>query len=173
MPWELPDIGAARGDAHQYHSLTAEVIRTALAQIRIAHEKFVFVDLGSGKGRPLLVASSFPFQKLVGVELSHTLLEVAGRNIQRYGLARGRCQLVHGDAASFRFPSAPLVVFMYNPFEHRTLSRVLSNMKLSLQQTPREIYIVYLNPVFDKVVVSSTFLRRIVQTDIYSIYRSA
>ena len=45
---------------------------------------FAFVDMGSGKGRALLVASELPFAKIVGVELSQELHQIAEENVRRY-----------------------------------------------------------------------------------------
>jgi len=43
-----------------------------------------FVDYGSGKGRVLLVASDYAFKKIVGVEFSKVLNDVAVANIATY-----------------------------------------------------------------------------------------
>jgi tRNA G46 methylase TrmB len=37
------------------------------------HSDYTFVDLGSGKGRMLLIASEFPFRRIVGVEMRRDL----------------------------------------------------------------------------------------------------
>src|SRR5271167_4480579 len=45
---------------------------------------FVFLDLGSGKGRTLLMASDYPFRRIVGVELLLTLHQAAQDNLGKY-----------------------------------------------------------------------------------------
>jgi len=41
-----------------------------------------FVDVGSGKGRVLLLAARHPFKRVVGIEFSPSLCEQARRNIE-------------------------------------------------------------------------------------------
>src|SRR5258708_3764329 len=45
------------------------------------HE-FTFVDLGSGKGRALLMASDYPLRRIVGVEFLSDLHHTAKKNIE-------------------------------------------------------------------------------------------
>ncbi len=107
----------------------------------IRYEDFTFIDLGAGKGRVLLVASRFPFKRLIGVEFARELVETARRNIERFGC---RAEVVHADAADYRFPSENLVVYLYNPFGPEVLRPVLSYLREI--STGREVYLVYLNP---------------------------
>jgi tRNA1(Val) A37 N6-methylase TrmN6 len=45
--------------------------------------KASFVDLGCGKGLPLVVATEYPFQRVLGVELAPELCVVARHNAER------------------------------------------------------------------------------------------
>ena len=45
---------------------------------------FTFVDLGSGKGRTLLMASDYPFRRIIGVELLPSLHQIAQENLRQY-----------------------------------------------------------------------------------------
>ena len=63
---------------------------------------YVFVDLGSGKGRILLLASRYPFRGVVGVEFAHELNEVAERNIALSANHRRRCHDVRTVTAGAR-----------------------------------------------------------------------
>lgn len=76
--------------------------------------RFAFVDLGSGKGKALMLAANYPFREIIGVELSPRLHAIAQSNLQKIGDSRIRvyCE----DARSFLFPS-PSVIYLYNPFE--------------------------------------------------------
>ena len=50
----------------------------ALAQeTNLDFRAFTFIDLGSGKGRTLLMASDYPFRRIMGVELLPSLNEIA------------------------------------------------------------------------------------------------
>src|SRR5271166_3265808 len=50
-------------------TLFHEMIAAMSGQPRFDFRDFTFVDLGSGKGRTLLMAADYPFRRIVGVEL--------------------------------------------------------------------------------------------------------
>src|SRR5271168_5004167 len=64
-----------QGSFHSpYQPTDPALFHEMMAQLRILSERFdfesfIFVDLGSGKGRTLLMASDYPFKKITGVEL--------------------------------------------------------------------------------------------------------
>src|SRR6266704_378556 len=77
--------------------------------------KFTFVDLGSGKGRVLLMASDYPFQRILGVEFLPALHDTAKKNIEKYSSDHQRCKQIESiymDARDFIFPTGPLMVYM-------------------------------------------------------------
>src|SRR5438045_5385838 len=99
----------------------------------IAHldfPEFVFLDLGSGKGRTLMMASDYPFQRIIGVELLPALNQVARENIALYKGESQKCLAIESicaDATTFPLPAAPLVLYLFNPFPGElSLRRVLT-----------------------------------------------
>jgi hypothetical protein len=54
----------------------------------------VFVDVGAGKGKALLIASGFGFERLTGIEFAHDLCEIAQSNIDAYRKRSGSHQRV-------------------------------------------------------------------------------
>ena len=60
-------------DAALFH----EMIEAVRGQSDADFHEFVFIDLGSGKGRTLLMASDYPFRRIVGVELLPALHRAA------------------------------------------------------------------------------------------------
>lgn len=124
-----------------YQPSPHEVCEQLLASLPIRYEDFTFVDLGAGKGRVLLLGSRFPFKRLIGVEFARELVETARQNIERF---HSRAEMVHADAADYRFPSDNLVVYLYNPFGPDVLRPVIR----SLREVSRryEVYVLYLNP---------------------------
>ena len=104
----------------------------------------MFVDLGSGKGRILLLASEYPFRGVVGVEFAHELNEVAERNIALSANHRRRChdvRTVTADAAEYVLPEGPLVLYLYNPFAPEILRRILEHNRGSLESGSRPVYV--------------------------------
>jgi hypothetical protein len=55
----------------------------AVASLDIEHKLFTFFDLGSGKGRGLILALSYPFRRIVGVEFALELHRTAEANLIR------------------------------------------------------------------------------------------
>ncbi len=126
-------------------------------------DSFTFVDLGCGKGRPLLVASEFPFCDIVGVELSLPLARAAQGNAdliaQRFS-RRTQVRVVVGDAGRFALPAGNLVLFLYNPFGDEAVSRVAEAVSAAVVQERRTVYVVYYNPVFGHRFDASPQLHR-------------
>jgi hypothetical protein len=108
----------------------------------------VFVDFGSGKGRVVFQASRYPFARVIGVEISERLNEVARQNIER-NRHRLRCQnvtLITADAASFEVPDDVTVAYFYHPFGGATFERVIANIVASLDRRPRTLKLIYACP---------------------------
>src|SRR5262245_38553083 len=59
----------------QYGALSEEEFIRIMNELPIDWRDLVFVDLGSGKGRALLLASRYPFKRVIGVEISRVLHE--------------------------------------------------------------------------------------------------
>jgi hypothetical protein len=75
-----------------YIPTPSRFLKEVLVDVDINFENFTFVDFGSGKGRVLLMASDFPFQKIIGVEFSPELHAVAQRNIESYKSSAQKCR---------------------------------------------------------------------------------
>lgn len=120
-----------------------------------------FVDYGCGKGRCLLVAAEARFARVVGVELSPHLVEIARRNAARYrrvGLVP--IEVVNADAAAHVLDDDETVFFFYNPFDAAVLDPVLDEIERSLTRMPRPVQVVYVNPVHAEAVDARSFLSR-------------
>jgi SAM-dependent methyltransferase len=147
-----------------YFGVAPSAFRQILDRLQLEFEKYTFIDLGSGKGRALLIASEYPFRAIVGVELSPTLHAIAVANIARYRGAAQQCRNVRSieaDATEFQFPAGPLVVYLWNPFEAPVFTRVLANLEAALAREPREAYIVYIQPDLDPLLEASTSWRKL------------
>jgi len=146
-----------------YETTSVAAIRMPLDGLTIDFPRFTFVDLGCGKGKPLMVAASYPFRRLIGVDISPVCIRVARRNLARYGPERidpSRVELLVGDAEDFVFPGEPLVVYLYNPFPGAVLERVVAKLETSLRERPREVVIVYVNPHALSAITRSELFER-------------
>ncbi len=134
-----------------YDPTPPDTVRRAIQPLQIDHEEYVFIDLGSGKGRVMLVASEFPFKECLGVEYAPDLHEVAVRNIAAFRSDKQRCKVIKSychDAATFPIPETPLVLFFHDPFSEVVLDKFLQNVQSSLREKPRKVYVIEYDPVY-------------------------
>ena len=92
-----------------------------------------FIDLGCGKGRALILGNELGFCRIIGVEFSAKLAEIAERQCPA-------AEVVVADAAGYVFPDERVCVFLYNPFGPSVLSRVVRHL-------PEDFVLVYANPL--------------------------
>ena len=146
-----------------YEPTPTAVFRYIMRKLPIAHPEFTFCDLGSGLGRTLLLASTYPFRAIVGVEFSETLHRMAEENIRVYRSRRQRCFAIRSvcmDAAVYPIPDEATVFFLYNPFRPPVMRRVVANIRESLDRKPRRVFVVYYNPLSAHVIEDFAFLPR-------------
>ena len=158
---------------HRYQPSDPALFHESIRSLAIDCSQFQFIDLGSGKGRTLLMASEYPFQRIVGVEAVPALHRAAVENIRRYKSPTQRCfdlESLCGDARDFQFPPAPLVIFLFNPLPEGGLRVVMANLQASVREHARPLYVVYHNPLLEHVLAEDGGLRRL-QGDLrYAIY---
>jgi SAM-dependent methyltransferase len=138
-------------------------------------ENFTFFDLGSGKGRTLLMASDYPFRRIVGVELLPSLHEIAQENLRGYENESQRCfaiESVCADATAFPLSEEPLLIYLFNPFPEAGLRQLVAILERSVRKHPRPIYVLYHNPLLEHVLRESRVLEKIGGTHQYSMFRA-
>lgn len=148
-----------------------EMIQTLATHIDFS--QFTFIDLGSGKGRTLLMASDYPFRRIRGVELLPSLNKIAQQNLEEYHSESQKCfalESICADATTFALPPEALVLYLFNPFPEAGLKRALRNLEKSLTEHPRPVYVVYHNPQMESVLKETGRWRQIAGTHQYSIF---
>ena len=155
----LPDELAA-GSEHDslnygYSAIAPSVFRAALLRWCATLPSprrlsaYTFVDIGCGKGRALLLAAELPFRKVVGVELNEDLSCTARRNVARWSaLARpkSKIRVVNSDALELRWPRAPLLVYLYNPFACELVERLTAKLADAASAASGLADLLYVNP---------------------------
>ena len=134
-----------------------------------------------------MLASEYPFRKIVGVELIPELHRAAEQNVARYR-AKGATAAVGPDsdylpqlppietlrldAREFVFPATPLVVYLFNPLPEAGLRQVLRNLEESWTRAPRPVWIVYHNPLLERTLLQpSSLLVKEVGVAEFSVFR--
>jgi SAM-dependent methyltransferase len=141
------------------------------AHIDLSH--FTFIDIGSGKGRVLLMASDYPFRRIVGVELLPALHQIALENLRKYRNKEQRCFALESiccDATEFSFPAQPLLVYLFHSLPEASLRQMISRLETSLQETPRPTFVMYHNPVLEHALAERSWLAKIGGTSQCAIY---
>jgi hypothetical protein len=176
--WARPSLAVRLREVFtrgKYQPSEPELFHHILGAARIPYEEFIFIDLGSGKGRTLLMASDYPFRLIIGAEIIPELHETAQQNIQRYRSENQKCFALEawlGDARQFPFPPEPMLVYLFNPFPEDILRTVLERIRESVEQQPREVCVIYHNLVHEGVFRSMHYLHPVHRTHQYAIYRT-
>ncbi len=129
-------------------------------------ESTVFLDIGAGKGRALLLASQHPFLRVEGIELNADLVETAAANLTRWNAhpdsgALAPIILHHGDATTQPLPPDPTLAYLFHPFEEKLLRRFLRHIQRSLKANPRPFDLVYVNAEHGSLLDRSRGMKRL------------
>jgi SAM-dependent methyltransferase len=163
-PAEVNVVGQNWRSGGRYQGCDADILDGVLRELPISHSECAFIDLGSGKGRAILVASRFEFARVIGVEYSKDLSDIAERNIQRFPASERRCreiQAICGDAVEFPLPGGPLVIYLYNSFGANLMELVRENVRKALEAAQRRVVLLYFNPVHVDIWDNARFLRKV------------
>lgn len=168
---DSPNVGAGV----MYSGTDPKSFKALFDAWKIPSANFTFIDLGSGKGRVLLMASEYPFKKIIGVEFSGELNQTAQKNIRSYRNPAQKCRDIEAvceDATKFALPAAPLVFYIFNPFLEEIVAQVLANIEKSFRENPREIYFIYSYPAHKHLFDKSPVFKENYSNEWYSIYKT-
>jgi SAM-dependent methyltransferase len=115
----------------------------------------VFVDLGCGKGRTLLIASEFGFKEARGIEFSDILCAIAKNNCTVYKAktkTNTEFTVIESDVLDYRIKDDETVFYMFNPFKEYVLRKVLYDISASFQRKKRKILIIYCKPLYKDLI---------------------
>lgn len=149
------------GFAH-YQATKAGPFLTMLQSLDFPPQS-VFVDVGCGKGKALMVAGLLSkggqpfFKRIVGLEYDKGLCRHAVRNVEifRQKQQLPPVEIVEGDAAKHAFAGDENVIFLYNSFDDSVLKRFLVALERSLAEHPRKLWLIYGSPRFPEIVDNS------------------
>jgi CelD/BcsL family acetyltransferase involved in cellulose biosynthesis/SAM-dependent methyltransferase len=148
---DLKDIDerTARHAVH-YEATSIPKFERALGIVGSRADGFTFVDLGSGKGRVLMLAAQRPFRRVIGVEVSRALHESALVNVAKFAARNRRAAPIEclcADASAYELPAGDLLVFLYNPFDAPLLTIARDRMLAACAGHKRQLCVVYINPL--------------------------
>jgi len=154
----LEDLDLASPERNPYKAAGWSILPRILPAREISRAD-VFIDYGSGMGRIVYEAAArYPFQRVIGLELSSQLNEIARSNLDRNAhLLRCRnVELITADVLDYQPPSDITVAFFYNPFTGRTFETAVRRL---LDAVKGPLRIIYVNPVEHGMLVQTGRLK--------------
>ena len=119
-----------------------------------------FLDIGCGKGRAMSVAAYKGCNTVTGVDFSKELCDNAVNNLQRVKEKKPSLQfsVVNKDAMNFEIPPSVDCIFLFNPFDVVVMGAVVSNILESVEKNPRDLVVVYANPLYENLFLEEGFI---------------
>lgn len=145
-------LGPKRGrnqDALDYATSTHFAVKKVIRLVQPAADDVVF-DIGCGRGRAICHFAKRRVRKVVGIEISEQLCEIARTNARRLRNRRSPVEIKNADAA-IADVSDGTIYYMFNPFGEETLCDVLKNIETSHDLTTARVTIIYMHALFAHV----------------------
>lgn len=149
---DLRDVTpSTRTLGHGYQGVSSWLFKSS---IRILRKEFglipsnhTFIDIGSGKGRGLLLAAQAGFRRTIGVEYSPSLVTISRSNTARFRKVTKTTTLIEtvlADARDYEPPEDASFFFLFNPFKPPLLDEVVQRLRTRHPGA----YFLYMNPLF-------------------------
>ena len=159
----MDTYSSAKRPMYRYETATTAAIITALDSLQTDFSNFTFLDFGCGKGKPLIIAASYSFLRVIGVDIDASCIALAAENIKICGLTE-RIELFVADATEFPLPEGPLLVYLFNPFPAPIVAQVLQRLVQRVQTSPVPVAILYMNPEHAGLIEKSGVFREVART---------
>ena len=158
---ELKKIASAGIDishATVYMPASYLLLEEVFAKLPVNNRKHL-VDIGCGKGRALCVAAHNGFNKVTGIDFSTAFCRMAEENSlkTKKKFPTLNFSVINEDATIIAIPTDADCIFFFNPFDEFIMKIVLKNILASYNKNPRNLYIIYLNPLYKKAFLQVGF----------------
>jgi len=170
---DIPDTKLKH--SNRYEAVVPEALADIIASLPPVDDQFLFIDIGSGKGRAILLASLFPFREVIGVEVSQALTDIAADNVRKFQAREPRSRpisLVCEDGGAFRIPDEKCVLYLNNPFDEQVMRQLVANVESSIEAHPRKIYVIYQRALHRRPWEGSSAFRCVRTHERFVIYES-
>lgn len=136
-------------DRFQYFPMPLDLGQHLFSNMEINYEEYTMVDVGSGKGRLALIASLFPFKKVLGVEIMpefHELALVNGKIFKDKNKNAKDVEFTCDNALDFvanmKLENNTLF-FLFHPFGGDVLKKFLNEVRRLDENSEYRALIVY------------------------------
>ncbi len=133
--------GILTNGSHGYALTSKRALANILKGLPISDDDRL-IDIGCGKGGVVCYATSYPFERIAGLEVEPWLVEIARRNVARLGLD-GRAEVIEGNAVTFADYADYNYFFLFNPFDADIYDEVVAALlDASSTDTSKNTYII-------------------------------
>jgi SAM-dependent methyltransferase len=162
IPAELEDLTITNGDrkkASRYEAVSFYMLEKLLSAFQKISALRSVIDLGSGKGRVLMVAPHFGFTDITGIDFAKELCEQATANMkekEKY-FPEIKWRVINENVEDYDIGSQDSVFFMFNPFTEIVLEKFLEKLDHSCHEFPRSIYFLYASPQHQQLLLDTGY----------------
>ena len=148
-----------RSNAEVYQGANYFLLEKVFKEMRSMGVNYSLIDFGSGKGRVMVVAAYYGFEKIIGLEFGKQLCEVAKKTIipVQQLFPQKVLNVYYTDASHYKIDDHANVFFFFNPFNEIVMQQVIKNILYSLKSLPREVFVIYINPIHKEIFLSAGF----------------
>ena len=142
----LDKYGISEPGCNYYNASSYIRFRQFLNHVKIRPGQDVFLDFGSGKGRAVILAATYPFGKIIGIEFIEDLNAIARENVRK-AMPKLVCrdiELITSDARAYQIPPDVTFIYIFHSFTGDVRATVYSNIRKSLIEAPRTITLLYM-----------------------------
>jgi len=162
-------------DGKPYGPIGYEHVFWALDQIPFPEPQVELIDYGAGRGRAVVAAATRPYRRVTGVEMSPALAGDARANAMRMmKRAAQQVDVLEMNALEYPIPPTANVFYFFNPFGGESLRQMVAKIRRSVEENPREAFVIYFNPEhFDPLVKGESWIRPVYRGAFYPNYDCA
>lgn len=145
--------------ATEYMPVSYFTIEHVLDHLPENAKQGMFLDIGCGKGRALCVAATYGFKKLYGIDFAKQLINESEKNL---ALIKSRYpslqyELSWSDISTLEINKEVSTIFLFNPFDEVLMKKIIHKINSSLQQHPRDLYVIYCSPRDEELFFAAGF----------------
>jgi len=162
IPVELRELTITNGDrkkASRYEAVSFYMLEKLLGAFQKFSGLKSIIDLGSGKGRVLMVAPHFGFTNITGIDFAKELCvqAISNMNEKQKQFPHIRWKVINTNVEDYDIGNQDSVFFMFNPFTEAVLKRFLEKLDNSCHEFPRSIYFLYASPQHQNLLLDDGY----------------
>jgi len=162
IPVELKQLTITKGDlskSSRYEPVSYYMLEHLFSALHKLSQQTSIVDLGCGKGRMMMVAPSFGFTSVTGIDFARELCDRARENMRKKEREFPDLQwkVLNENVEDYVVRPEDSVFFMFNPFTEPILRHFIKKVNASCNQFPRVTYFIYASPQHRQLLLENGY----------------